>query len=214
MGIRINIEWKGKKGFDNLIRYIENNSLYFEAQSEIVDLGEQTAESMRTVISNEKKRHSFGNNLESNINSEILNETAGVEVGIGRISQLKANAPYFEVLDKGGYVPYSTVKGAPLGSFEGDKPSGSASPVQNWERSGDKGFFMKPKKAIEGIDYIGKAIRALDRQLRIVMENLGAKFADGAAKAATGKVNIGGSTYVKAWGKKVRFFRKGGVDMG
>jgi hypothetical protein len=175
--IRVSIDWQGKKGLDNLIRYIENNLVYAEAQEQIRVLGHHTADHMRNTISTSKKRHSFGSNLEDNILAETLDTTGGVEVGIGRISQLKANAPYFEVLDVGGYVPYSTAKGAPLGSFEGDAPSSSVvSGNQNWERSGNKGFFMKPKSPIEGIDYIGKAIRNLDKELKDTMEKLGAKF--------------------------------------
>jgi len=181
--IRISIDWQGQKGLDNLIRYIENNLVYAEAQEGVRVLGHHTADNMRETISSSKKRPSFGNNLESNINAETLNTTGGVEVGIGRISQLKANAPYFEVLDVGGYVPYSTAKGAPLGSFYGDPPIPGGS-GQNWERSGEKGFFMKPSKAIEGIDYIGKAIRNLDKELRIMMEKLGSKFIDEAQKAS------------------------------
>jgi hypothetical protein len=55
---------------------------------------------------------------------------------------------------------------------------------QNWERSGNKGFFMKPLKAIEGIDYIGKSIRNLDQELRVTMEKLGSSFLDGAQKVS------------------------------
>jgi hypothetical protein len=178
--IKINVEWEGKKGLENLIRYIDNNLIYGEAQEKITILGEKTAEHMRNTISTSKKRRSFGNNLEDNIISEIINSVGGIEVGIGRISHLKTNAPYFEVLDKGGYIPYSTVGGAPLGSFEGDAPNSSVvSGNQIWERSAKKGFFMKPKSPIEGIDYIGKAIRNLDKELKITMEELGAKFVNG-----------------------------------
>jgi hypothetical protein len=183
--IKITVDWKGKKGFDNLIRYIENNLVYAEAQEQVRILGHHTADNMRETIKNSKKRHSFGSNLEDNILTETLNTTGGVEVGVGRISQLKANAPYYEVLDAGGYVPYSTRKGAPLGSFEGDAPdSRVVSGNQNWERSGDKGFFMKPKNPIEGIDYIGKAIRNLDRELQEMIIKLGSSFIGGAEKAS------------------------------
>lgn len=209
--ITITVDWKDGKKFDNLIRYIENNNIYFEAQDQVLDLGQNTADNMKETIKSSKKRHSFGSNLEDNINAEILNTTAGVEVGIGRISQLKGNAPYYEVLDAGGYVPYSTVKGTPLGSFEGDRPSSDVvSGNQNWERSGNKGFFMKPKTAIEGIDYIGKAIRNLDKELRIMMKNLGEKFVGDLKKESTS-----GGTFVKSWGKNVRFGPPGtGANMG
>jgi hypothetical protein len=173
--IKISIDWQGKKGLENLIRYIENNTLYGEMQVQAQILAHHTADNMKETISTSKKRPSLGSNLEDNILAEPISTTGGIEYGIGKISQLKTNAPYFEVLDVGGYVPYSTRKGAPLGSFEGDKPIAGGS-GQNWERSGEKGFFMKPSKAIEGIDYVGKAIRNLDQELRTTMEKLGSKF--------------------------------------
>ena len=37
---------------------------------------------------------------------------------------------------------------------------------------------------IQGIDYIGKAIRNLDQELKTVMEKLGAKFLGGASNAS------------------------------
>ena len=181
--IKLSVEWAGKKGFENLIRYIENNVIEMEVQKELKTLGQNTADHMKNTISTSKKRNSFGHNLEDNINSENISDN---EVGIGKISQLKTNAPYFEVLDVGGYVPYSTRKGAPLGSFEGDAPNSSVvSGNQNWERSGEKGFFMKPKSPIEGIDYIGKAIRNLDKELTVALEQLGVKFMNDLQKVST-----------------------------
>jgi hypothetical protein len=69
---------------------------------------------------------------------------------------------------------------------------------------------MKPKKAIEGLNYINKAIMNLDKELKIVMEKLGSKFITGAQQ-----VNTGGKTYVSAWGKNIRFGAPGtGGGMG
>jgi hypothetical protein len=180
--IRISIDFVDEKKFNNLIRYIENNLVYGEAQEEMRVVGHHCADNMRETISSSKKRPSLGSNLEDNITAETINTTGGVEVGIGRISRLKANAPYFEVLNDGGYVPYSTAKGAPLGSFYGDAPVPDGT-GQNWERMGNVGFFMKPKKAIEGIDYINKAILNLDRELKEVIEKLGGKYLDGMSKS-------------------------------
>lgn len=184
--IRITVDFKDKKKFSNLIRYIQNNLLYGEAQQRVRVAGHHTADHMKETISTSKKRHSLGSNLEDNIQAETLSTTGGIEVGIGRISLLKSVAPYFEVLNDGGYVPYSTAKGAPLGSFEGDRPDPNiVSGNQNWERSGNKGFFMKPKTPIEGIDYIGKAIRNLDIELREQMRLWGEKFLDEMKKASS-----------------------------
>jgi hypothetical protein len=183
--IRISVDWQGKKGLENLIRYIQNNFIYGEAQETMVELADKTVDHMRTTISTSKKRHSFGNNLEKTIDKEILNTVSGIDIGIGNISKLKTDAPYYEVLDAGGYVPYSTRKAAPPGSFEGDRADSSLiGGNQNWERSGGEGFYMKPKSPIEGLDYIGKAIRNLDNELKEAINKLGGKFFDGASKAS------------------------------
>jgi len=139
---------------------------YPEMQSRLVELAEMTVNRMREIISSSKKRPSMGSNLEDTITSEILDSTGGIGIGIGNITYLKSKAPYFEVLNEGGYVPYSTVGGAPLGSFYGDRPVVGGS-GQNWERSGEKGFFMKPKKPIEGIHYIEIAGKELTQKIEI-----------------------------------------------
>lgn len=181
--IKLSVDWLGQKKFNSFIKYIQNNLLYGEIQEQIRILGHHTADHMINTIQTSKKRHSFGNNLESNILTETISTTGGVEVGIGRISRLKTNAPYYEVLNDGGYIPYSTVRGAPLGSFEGDVPDSSiVDGNQNWERSGNRGYFMKPKSPIEGIDYIGKAIRNLDKELTETMTKWGEKFLSGMDK--------------------------------
>lgn len=169
--INITVDFKGLKGLENLYKYISSDKLYFKAQNLCNDVADKVVEDMRTTIATSKKRPSLGSNLENNIDKEILNSVGGVDIGIGNINKLRTNAPYFEVLDRGGYVPYSTAKGAPLGSFYGDAPI-EGGEGQNWERSGNKGFFMKPSKAIQGIDYIGKSIRNLDKNLQSSIEIL------------------------------------------
>jgi hypothetical protein len=136
--ITLTIDFKDAKKFDQLIRYIENNLVYAELQEAAINLADNTVNNMRETISSNKKRPSLGNNLENTIDKEILNSTLEeTEIGIGNITKLKTDAPYYEVLDAGGYVPYSTVKGAPLGSFYGEAPIAGGS-GDNWERSGIK----------------------------------------------------------------------------
>ena len=190
--LRLNIEFKDGKKFDNLIRYIESNLIYSELQEEAINLADNTVNHMRDTISSSKKRHSLGNNLEKTIDKEILNTTGNIDIGIGNINKLKTDAPYYEVLDAGGYIPYSTVKGAPLGSFYGNPPVPGGS-GENWERSGDKGYFMKPKKPIEGLDYINKAIRNLDKELKITMKKLGSKFISDMGKPHGWGMGAGGA---------------------
>ncbi len=163
--IRLTVNFLDMKKFSNLIRYIQDCRLPYE---DIVNISDKAVDNARETIKTSKKRHSLGDNLERNIDKEVLKLSENdVEIGIGNVNKLKTNAPYYEVLNDGGYVPYSTRKGAPLGSFEGDRPdSAVVSGNQNWERSGEKGYFMKPKKPIEGIGYIQKMIKFIDNQIR------------------------------------------------
>lgn len=219
--INIRVEFSGTKQLENLIRYIENDRLFFEAQNLVNDLADNAVEEMRDIITTSKKRKSLGTNLEDSITKEILNDVGGIDVGIGNIAKLKTDAPYWEVLNNGGYVPYSTRKGAPLGSFEGYPPDGVGG-NQNWERSGNKGFFMKPKNPIEGIDYIGKAIRGLDLDLRNSIDALLKEYTDnlskmqpsGLSRAGRDKYQTRTTKNISKWGKNVTFYKSGGVDMG
>jgi hypothetical protein len=180
--IRLSWEFKNKKLFDRLTLYLQDlgkdgTSSHFILQEEVNELGDKAVEEGRNHITTSKKRHSLGQNLEKTIEKEVLQTTGGVEVGIGNINKLKTDAPYFEVLNDGGYVPYSTVRGAPLGSFEGDKPTSNiVSGNQNWERSGNKGYFMKPKQAIEGINYIGRMVSLIQKSLAVTITQLGNKI--------------------------------------
>ena len=48
--IKVTIDWQGQKGLENLIRYIENNLVYGEAQEKVRVLGHHTADYMKDVI--------------------------------------------------------------------------------------------------------------------------------------------------------------------
>ena len=165
MGMRIEVKTQGK----NPLSFIQDVQalFYFEMQEKLLELSYNTLGIMREIIAENKKRPSLGQNLEETIEVEVLKSAGGLEIGIGNIADLRAKAPYFEVLNDGGYVPYSTASAAPLGSFEGDRPEKGMS-GQNWERSGEKGFFMKPKKAIEGINYIDLGANYLRTNLELI----------------------------------------------
>ena len=170
--IRVSIDWVGKQGLDNLIRYIENNLVYAEAQEGVRVLGHHCADNMRNTINIERKNPARPDHkLENAILAETLNTTAGVEVGIGRISTLKAEAPYFELINDGGTYVTKRTHVVPTTYFE-DPGSGFVT------------FKEGSSHTIEGIDYVGKAVKNLDQELRIMMEKYGEKFLDGATKAS------------------------------
>lgn len=183
--ININIEFRDARKFDNLIRYIENNLLYAEAQEYMLELADNTVENMRNTIRTEKKRPSTGEKLEQTIDKEILSTTAGVDIGIGRISTLTKETPYWEVLNNGGYIP-NHGNFVPLGAFVPGEPKPSASNFRqgNWEVGSGK-YTFRAKRPIEGIDYIGKAIRELDKDLKETIIKMGGTFIQGLEKAGS-----------------------------
>jgi len=192
---RVSIKTSGK----NPLEFIQDvqSILYPEIQEKLVRLSYDTIDVMREIIVQNKRRPSLGGNLEETLNVDVLNSVGGVEIGIGNIADLKAKAPYYEVLNDGGYIPYSSVGGAPLGSFYGDRPEVGGN-GQNWERSGEKGFFMKPKKAIEAIGYIDSGAKYLTMSLEVITKKW--------INDELNKIEIGGKkVYVQAWGKNVRF---------
>jgi hypothetical protein len=170
--IKITIDWVDGKKFDNLIRYIENNLIYAEAQEEVRILGHRTADNMRNTINNERKNPKRPDDkLVSAIIAETLSTTGGVEVGIGRISTLNTEAPYWEMIDAGATYITKKTHIVPTTYFA-DAGSGFIT------------FKEGSSHTITGIDYIGKSIRNLDKELRTMMEKWGEKFLGGASQAS------------------------------
>jgi len=165
--IRVTIDWKGKKGFENLIKYIENNLVYAEAQEQTRILGHHTADYMRSIINDERKRpEKASHKLDNAITAETLSTTAGIEMGIGRISVLNAEAPYWEMLNDG--ASYTTRK----------------KHIVPFEDGEFRTYQVGSTHVIDGIDFVGRSIRNLDKELRIMIEKLGSDFIDGAKKAS------------------------------
>jgi hypothetical protein len=170
--IRVSIDWQGEKGLDNLIRYIENNLVYAEAQEQVRVLGHHCADKMKEVIETERKNPARPDHkLENSIIAETLSTTGGVEVGIGRISTLNAQAPYWEMINDGATYVTKKTHVVPTTYFA-DPGTGFVT------------FKEGSSHVITGIDYVGKAIRNLDKELRDWMEKHGAKFLDGMSKAS------------------------------
>jgi hypothetical protein len=170
--IRISVDFKDAKKFDNLIRYIENNLVYGEAQEQVRVLGHHTADYMRNTIETERKNPARPDHkLENAITSETINETGGIEVGIGRISTLNAQAPYWEMINDGATYITKKTHVVPTTYFA-DPGTGFVT------------FKEGSSHIIDGIDFVGKSIRNLDRELRTMMEKWGSKFIGGAEQAS------------------------------
>jgi hypothetical protein len=170
--IKVNIEWRGKQGLDNLIRYIENNLVYGEAQAGVRLAAHHCADNMREVINTERKNPTRPDDkLVNAITAETLNTVGGIEMGVGRISTLKAEAPYFELIDAGGTYVTKKTHIVPTTYFA-DPGSGFVT------------FKEGSSHTIEGINYVETSIKKLDQELKVMMEKFGAKFINGAEKAS------------------------------
>jgi len=168
--IRVSIDWQGKQGLDNLIRYIENNLIYGEAQEGVRIIAHHCADNMREVINTERKNPTRPDDkLINAITAEPLNTVGGIEMGIGRISTLIAEAPYFELINDGGTYVTKKTHVVPTTYFA-DPDSGFVT------------FKEGSSHTIEGINYVGIAIKKLDQELKVMMEKFGTKFINGAEK--------------------------------
>ena len=187
--ISIKIDWQGKKGLENLIRYIESDTIISNLKEQVIALGQDTADNMKETINTERKNPARPDHkLENVITSEILNTTDGVEVGIGNIAKLKVEAPHFELIDVGGTYITKKTHPVPLSYFA------DINQVYSWKTAAEGGkltsgfvtFKEGSSHTITGIDYVGKAIRNLDKELKIMIEKLGAKFVGDAEKESQG----------------------------
>lgn len=160
--IRIEIDFLDKGKFEDLIRYIEDNLVYAEAQEQIRIVGHHLADNMRDIITSERKRPDKGtHNLENAITAETISTTAGVEVGVGRISELKMRAPYFEMLNDG--ATYTT----------------KIQHVVPFEDGEFRTYTVGSSHTIAGISYVQRAIKNLDAELKQMVEKLGSSWLDG-----------------------------------
>lgn len=173
--IKISVDWVDGKKMENLIRYISDNTIYGQAQQEVRVLGHHVADKMREVIETERINPARPDHkLENAIICEVINSVGGIEVGIGRIATLVAEAKHFELINDGGTYVTEKTHFVPTTYFAGRGSMGYGDGVI---------FAAGSSHTIRGIDYVGKSIRNLDQELKIVMENLGAKFIGGAYRS-------------------------------
>jgi hypothetical protein len=122
---------------------------------------------MKEVINTERKNPARPDHkLENSITAETLDTTAGVEVGIGNIAKMTAEAPYWEMINDGARYITKKTHIVPTTYF--------ADPGNNFIT-----FKEGSSHTIVGIDYVGKSIRNLDKELREMMSKWGEKFLSG-----------------------------------
>ena len=180
--IKLEVSWKGKD-FDQLTRYIDElNMAAFE--TEVMGMAEDAVEDVRKYIKDTKKRPDKGSHaLENAIEAKVLNTEAtkagGVEdIGIGNMTTIIQEAPYWNILDRGGMIPAHRV---PTGGFypgEAKPNPASFRQASDWIAGDDKYSFMA-RTVIEGTNWIGHLYDYLDKHLNKIITDLGGKIIDG-----------------------------------
>jgi hypothetical protein len=194
--IRLTVDFKDAKKFDQLIRYIEN-APFVRIEAETANIADKTVNDMiQTIEDNRKQPARPGvSKLQNSIDWTQLINDPGKElvIGIGNIANMTKEAPYWEMINDGATYITKKTHVVPTTFF--------ASPDSEFVT-----FKEGSSHTITGIDYIGKAIRNLDKELREMMSKWGTEFIGGAQKASEGHF---GSTFIKAWGTRVTFKPEG-----
>lgn len=177
--LRIDVKFKNKNSFNSLMRYISqmdsgNNPVWFDLQNELNILADASIQDMKDRINSMRKRPSDGEHtLENSITKEeVGSQMMRFEVGVGNIDTLKLQAPYFEVLDAGGYVPPVN-----LGYFGDGNPPIPGKNGEMWTHTGNrKDYLLKPTKAIEGVEYVAYAARNLEKNMDEMIARIGSQI--------------------------------------
>jgi len=130
-------------------------SIWFEAQSDLRDIGLVTYNYMQDFINSNKTRLGGVNNLANSITYESIGGPGSAMVGfyIGDIEVLNKNAPYWYLRNYGGMNPAEGKK-VP-GSFGGKAPDPNlAGTGVGHKRYEGGGFIMVPMSEIAPMNYI------------------------------------------------------------
>jgi hypothetical protein len=166
------VDFVDKDKFDNFSRYLSSEQpIYGMLEVATQILAHHIADNMIETICSLRKRPDRGTHkLENNILAIPLNTTGGIEYGIGEISVLDKEAPYWRMLNDGAtYTTKQDSKAIPLTYFDGT--------------NGFIRYKAGDTHTIFGIDFVGKAIANLDKEMRDVIEKLGGDILDGLERA-------------------------------
>jgi hypothetical protein len=140
-----------------------NQKIHFDFQAKLAELGIECAANMGNIIRGSIKRDGAKGTLENSIKSVILDDVAGVHIGIGDTQEMP---PYWAIINFGGLPPENA------GFFgEGEYPQAGAS-GQQWTHTGKPGFFMKPTKPIEPVLFVDLAANDLERAIDQAIKEL------------------------------------------
>lgn len=166
----LKIKTRGRKHPTLWIEEIDKR-IYPEMQDRLLDLANEAVHNMRNIISESIKRVGATGRLENSIKYYPLSTTAGIHIGIGRVSELP---PYWEVLNDGGYVPVSNrgFFNAPGQSIFGQGiPPMSGMGGEQWIHTGSRSdYLLTPRKAIQPVGYINISSAIFNTKIRISID--------------------------------------------
>ena len=172
--IRLTVDWKDGKKLENLIRYIENVP-FVRVEAEAANLADNAVNNMIQTIEDERKNPARPgvSKLQNSIDwSQLINDPGKeLVIGIGNVAKMTQEAPYWEMINDGATYVTKKTHVVPTTFF--------ADPISDFIT-----FKEGSSHTITGIDFVGKAIRNLDQELRTMMKNWGEEFLSGAAKAS------------------------------
>jgi len=191
--VRLNIVFEGKKGLENLIRYIKGNWATENVIQSVKIVANNCGNRMKEIIKEKKDRTDKSEGkLENAIAVEELGSIAAGEIsfGVGKIANLPV---YWEILNDGGLIK-GTGKLVPLGAFPDGRPLKGKSGGEWYEGIDKYCFFDKVTniKFIHPVGYIDRAVIEADEELINLMKSFGEEYLDGAQKAVQSNFLPGG----------------------
>ena len=176
----INITISPKFEVEKIVTELINKN-FAAAEIACVNAASDTVDYIRNYIYQHSHSEGRTNRLGMSIDFYPETQATGGKLsffcGIGKISELDANAPYWHIINYGGFTFIAATGQGVGGAFDRiDAPSssqaGAGNGGQRWEWNsyglgkGSETFIMYPKSPIEGKHYLEAGIVKLKNELR------------------------------------------------
>ena len=170
--LKIDVSVSGKEVIDRTIGFLESDKLFERAEIDSVIAIEDTIKYITDLIQSSRKRPDRGTHKLENAIDLVEGENVRgkiIEMGIGSIAKLTAEAPYYEMIDAGAtYITKKDSKLIPLTFFDGS--------------DGFIRFKAGSSHTIVGIDYKMRGFLFLENRMKEVIRELEGKFFAGLEK--------------------------------
>lgn len=134
---------------------------FITVQDGLVKLGTETRDKMRQVIQDRTTRGGGTGNLQKSIEVYKEKSSDGILVGVGKLSDMKAQAPYWYLMNYGGFSGAAKHGTVLWGSFGGSTPqplgrfAGTGVGRQHWTPASPGQMWpMTPKSPVAAKNYI------------------------------------------------------------